>query len=134
MSTPVPPPELSEAALAFLTRRGLATLTTLRSDGTPHVVPVGFTYDAPTGTARVITNGASVKVANARRVPRVALCQLDGRDWITLEGAATVSEEPEDVADAVQRYAQRYRVPRESPERVALIVVVDRVMASSSLR
>ena len=32
--------------LDFLTERHLATLTTLRRDGTPHVVPVGFTYDA----------------------------------------------------------------------------------------
>ena len=32
--------------LDFLTERHLATLTTLRPDGTPHVVPVGFTYDA----------------------------------------------------------------------------------------
>ena len=33
-------------SLDFLAERHLATLTTLRRDGTPHVVPVGFTYDA----------------------------------------------------------------------------------------
>ena len=33
-------------SLDFLTERHLATLTTLRRDGSPHVVPVGFTYDA----------------------------------------------------------------------------------------
>ena len=41
-----PGPEL----LAFLTERHLATLTTLRPDGSPHVVPVGVTYDAATRT------------------------------------------------------------------------------------
>ncbi len=45
--------------LEFLTERHLATLTTLRTDGSPHVVPVGVTYDPATGTARVITSGAS---------------------------------------------------------------------------
>ena len=30
--------------LAFLAERHLATLTTLRADGSPHVVAVGFTY------------------------------------------------------------------------------------------
>jgi hypothetical protein len=35
------PGELGAAALEFLRERHLATLTTLRSDGTPHVVPVG---------------------------------------------------------------------------------------------
>ena len=36
-----PGPEL----LQFLTERHLATLTTLRADGSPHVTAVGFTYD-----------------------------------------------------------------------------------------
>ncbi|CAN5181174.1 hypothetical protein BH24ACT1_BH24ACT1_05600 [soil metagenome] len=31
--------------LGFLGESHLATLTTLRADGTPHVVPVGFTFD-----------------------------------------------------------------------------------------
>ena len=53
--------------LAFLTERHLATLTTLRADGSPHVVPVGFTYDPETRTARVITSGDSVKARNADR-------------------------------------------------------------------
>ena len=38
------PPEVTE----FLTERHLATLTTLRADGSPHVVPVAFTWDAST--------------------------------------------------------------------------------------
>jgi F420H(2)-dependent biliverdin reductase len=52
--------------LAFLTERHLATLTTLRADGTPHVVPVGVTYDAATRTARVITSGGSAKARHIR--------------------------------------------------------------------
>ncbi|EUA44422.1 hypothetical protein I552_4195 [Mycobacterium xenopi 3993] len=36
---------LSNDALAFLTERHLAMLTTLRADNTPHVVAVGFTFD-----------------------------------------------------------------------------------------
>ncbi|MEO2108984.1 MAG: pyridoxamine 5'-phosphate oxidase family protein, partial [Actinomycetota bacterium] len=43
-------------ALAFLTERHLATLTTLRPDGTPHVVPVGFTWDPDGPTVRIITS------------------------------------------------------------------------------
>ena len=39
------PAALSDDALAFLATRHLATLTTLRPDGSPHVVPVGFTWD-----------------------------------------------------------------------------------------
>ena len=46
---------LSDDVLAFLAERHLATLTTLRPDGSPHVVPVGFSYDPDTKVARIIT-------------------------------------------------------------------------------
>jgi PPOX class probable F420-dependent enzyme len=125
---PRAPHDLGSDTLAFLDERHLATLTTLRPDGSPHVVPVGFTYDPATGTARVITSGTSAKARNARHGTRVALCQVDGRRWLTLEGTATVREDAASVADAVRRYAQRYRQPRENPARVVLEISVDRVL------
>ena len=48
----------------FVTERHLATLTTLRPDGTPHVVPVGFTWDDSAGVLRITTNVTSVKARN----------------------------------------------------------------------
>ena len=42
----IDPADPGPGLLAFLTERHLATLTTLRPDGSPHVVPVGVTYDA----------------------------------------------------------------------------------------
>ena len=63
---------LGPDVLAFLTERHLATLTTLRADGSPHVVPVGFTYDPETRLVRVITSGDSVKARNADRAGTVA--------------------------------------------------------------
>jgi len=115
--------------LAFLTERHLATLTTLRADGTPHVVPVGVTYDAATRTARVITSGGSAKARHIRDgQSRVAVCQVDGRRWVTLEGTAVVRDDPDSVADAVARYAVRYRQPRVNPARVVVEISVDRVL------
>ena len=49
------PEDLPETALGFLAESHLATLTTLRPDGTPHVVPVGFTYDQDAQLVRIIT-------------------------------------------------------------------------------
>lgn len=124
--------DLGPDLLAFLTERHLATLTTLRRDGTPHVVPVGVTYDATTRTARVITSGGSAKARHVRDgQARVAVCQVDGRRWVTLEGAAVVREDPASVADAVARYAARYRQPRENPARVVLEISVDRVLGNA---
>ncbi|MTB07216.1 MAG: PPOX class F420-dependent enzyme, partial [Actinobacteria bacterium] len=49
---PYDPKSLPEEVLAFLNERHLATLTTLRPDGSPHVVPVGFAWDDRVGLVR----------------------------------------------------------------------------------
>ena len=122
------PYALPEDALAFLAERHLATLTTLRPDGTPHVVPVGFTWDGERRVARVITSRTSRKARNLASGGRAALCQVDGWRWLTLEGDAAVVGEPAAVREAELRYASRYRQPRENPMRVVVEVAVDRVL------
>jgi PPOX class probable F420-dependent enzyme len=128
---PLDPAALPPEALAFLTERHLATLTTLRPDGSPHVTPVGFTWDGDAGLARVITFEGSRKVRNITATGlshRAALCQVDRGRWLTVEGEATVSDDPARVAEAVRRYASRYREPGPRPDRVAIEIAVDRVL------
>ena len=108
---------LTNDALAFLTERHLAMLTTLRSDNSPHVVAVGFTFDPKTHIARVITTGGSQKAVNADRAGVAVLSQVDGARWLSLEGRSSVNAEAEAVRDAELRYAQRYRTPRVSSMR-----------------
>jgi F420H(2)-dependent biliverdin reductase len=123
---------LAPSTVQFLTDRHLATLTTLRADGTPHVVPVGVTYDPATRLARVITSAGSAKARHVREGRRrVAVCQVDGRRWLTLEGTATVQDDAASVRDAEARYAQRYRQPRENPQRVVLEISVDRMLGNA---
>jgi PPOX class probable F420-dependent enzyme len=124
---------LSDDALAFLTERHLAMLTTLRADNTPHVVAVGFTFDPKTHIARVITTGGSQKAVNAQRGGVAVLSQVDGARWLSLEGRASVNGEVDAVRDAELRYAQRYRTPRVNPRRVVIEVLVERVLGSSDL-
>lgn len=126
----IAPADLSAQAREFLTVRHLATLTTLRPDGSPHVVPVGFSWDPEAGLARVITNGTSRKARNAAAGCRAVLCQVDGRRWLSLEGIASVLADADSVAEAVSRYAARYRLPRENPERVVVVIAVDRVLGN----
>lgn len=124
------PADLSPAALEFLTVRHLATLTTLRADGSPHVTPVGFTWDPEQRVARVITSGTSRKARHAAAGRRAALCQVDGRWWLALEGPTRLLDDPGSVRDAEQRYAARYRTPRVNPLRVVVEVAVDRVLGN----
>src|SRR3954463_2352599 len=127
----IDPADPGPDVLAFLTERHLATLTTLRPDGSPHVVPVGITYDPATRTARVITSGTSAKARHLRDGGgRVAVCQVDGRRWLTLEGTAGGRGGAGAGADALARYAVRYRQPRENPARVVLEISVDRILGN----
>ena len=122
---------LSPAMLGFVRERHLATLTTLRADGSPHVVPVGFSYDADANVVRVITFYPSQKAINAQRGCRAAVSQVDGGRWITFEGVArlvTLEDDPDEVRRAVDGYAQRYREPKERENRVAIIIAIDNVM------
>ncbi|OAA25441.1 Pyridoxamine 5'-phosphate oxidase [Frankia sp. EI5c] len=163
------------AFLDFWRERHLCTLSTVRPDGTVHVVPVGVTLEPAAGLARVITRRGSRKVAlvagrggdslgeqavgphpepmavgdespasspdlsemtsRSGMLPAplgvpVTVCQVDGGRWSTLEGLAVVRDDPAAVAEAVRRYAERYRVPRPNPERVVLEILVTRVLGS----
>ncbi|MCC9707144.1 PPOX class F420-dependent oxidoreductase [Streptomyces sp. MNU76] len=121
--------------LGFWSEYHLCTLTTVRPDGSPHVVPVGVTLDADAGVARVITRKSSKKVTNILAAhpgqARAAVCQVDGGRWATLEGTAEVRTHPDAVDDAVARYGNRYRrTPAPDPERVVIEITIERAMGN----
>ncbi len=116
------------AVLAFLDERHLATLTTLRPDGSPHVVPVGFSYDPGARLVRIITSRSSRKARNLATGGPAAVSQLDGGRWLTLEGNAIVTDDPARVAQAERRYGERYQAPRERDDRVAIELRVERIL------
>ena len=130
---PSRPSDISPALGAFLAERHLASLTTLRADGSPHVVPVGFSFDAAAFEVRIITFDGSQKVVNARRGQRAAVSQVDGGRWVTLEGVVRVTSDSAEVAAAVAGYAARYQPPKERDNRVAIIISVDRILGSKAL-
>lgn len=115
----------------FWTERRICLLSTVGADGTPHVVAVGVTVDVEAGIARVLARSGSQKVRNVLRTARVAVTGADGARWSTLQGSATVRDEPEVVLDGMERYAQRYhRMPTPHPERIVIEIAVDRVLGS----
>jgi len=124
---------LSAAGLEFVTERHLATFTSVGPDGVPHVTPVGFTWDAEHSIARVITSSSSAKARNVADGATVVLCQVDGRRWLSFQGQAVITSDAAAVAEAVRRYADRYRQPRVNPRRVAIEIAVERVYGSATL-
>ena len=71
-----------------------------------------------------------IRAAGAEGVP-VAVCQLEGPKWSTLEGRAVLRDDPESVRDAENRYAARYRQPKPNPQRVVLEITVTRVLGNA---
>jgi len=124
------PQPLDPAVQAFVAERHLAVLTTLRADGSPHSVPVGFAYDADCQLVRIITQVTSVKARNAARQGRATVTQVDGGRWLTLEGTVRLVTDPVAVASAVAAYSERYQAPRSGREanRGAIEIVVDRIL------
>ena len=126
------PVALPDEVRTFLDEYHLATLTTLREDLSPHVVPVGFSYDTSACVVRVITWATSQKAVNAARMEergqRAAVCQVDGGRWLSLEGPVRLVTDPDGVRAGVEGYAARYRPPKERDDRVVIEIAVDRIL------
>ena len=120
--------DLTPSQLEFMRENLLATLITLRADGSPHVVPVGFTFDTDNNIVRVITFAKSMKARHAAQGGRAVVSQVDRGRWITLEGTVRLRTEAEVVAKAVEAYAARYRQPKVREDRVVVEITVDKVM------
>ena len=91
---------------------------------------MGFAGGAGARGPRVSPGASSRKARNAAAGRRAVLCQVEGRHWLSLEGPTRVLTSPEAVRDAEERYAVRYRVPRDNPLRVVVEIGVDRVLGN----
>jgi hypothetical protein len=118
-----------------------AVVSTVRADGRPHVAPVWFALDTstagadnPLGDIVFNTGEDTVKGRTLRRDPRVALCIQDERpphSFLTIDGVATLSDEPDELfrwasllggrylgADRAEELGRRNGVPGELLVRV----------------
>lgn len=92
-------PELTPRQLAHVLRPYIATLATVRSDGSPHTAPVWFRYED--GAFCILTERSSVKARNIAHDPRVELC-IDDRErapfhTVIVRGHATIEPYPGDA-------------------------------------
>ena len=127
--------ELSQENSDFVTERHLASLTLVTPAGRPHVTPVGFTWDEKENLIRVITWAGSTKTKILQRSQtplRAAVCQVDGGRWITFEGDAVVTADPDRCSEGTSRYAERYSPPKNRGEdRRVIEIRVDRILGQT---
>ena len=87
----------------------LATMGTVRRDGTAHLVPVKCMRAG--GEFLVLTRPGTLKAGNVRRTGHASLAEHTSTLWATVEGAARISDEPEVLATARAAYLDRYGRP-----------------------
>jgi PPOX class probable F420-dependent enzyme len=99
---------------AFLVRSRTATMATLNADGTPHLVAMWFAV--LDGVVWFETKARSQKAVNLRRDGRLTMMVEDGATYdtlrgVTLEGRATISEDPDELWRVGVDIWERYNGP-----------------------
>lgn len=121
----------------------LAHIGLARPDGRPHVTPVCFVLDG--GEIAFALSPGSVKGRILARDRRIAVCVSDERQpygFVTVEGHARISAEPDQVRHVAAGIAERYYPSQPAAEVVesfvqggfsAVRVSVTNVIARSGL-
>lgn len=127
--------KLSEKHQEFLEQPFVATVTTLREDGSPHSTVVWV--DVVDGEPGFNTAYGRVKPSNLERDPRVSLLVLDPTNtykWVSVDGKAELTT---DGADAqIDKLAKKYLGKDEYPfrqpdeKRVTVRIHPERITAS----
>ena len=109
---PVFPPE----AVALLSRRATAVITTLLPDGTPHSVVAGVILD---GDELISHTGPTARrLKNLRGDPRINVVAIDPETpmrYVEIRGTASVQEGgAETLGDRFRQHAKQYDLPEEA--------------------
>ena len=129
-----------DEVVSFIERSRTATMATLGPTGTPHLVAMWFAV--LDGAIWFETKARAQKVANLRRDPRITVLIEDGLTYdtlrgVSLEGTATISEDPDELWAVGVNVWERYNGPYTDEvrplvefmlhKRVAVRVQVDRI-------
>lgn len=87
----------------------LATLGTVRPDGTPHLTPVKAMRAG--AEFLVLTRPATVKARNVVRSGRASIAEHTASLWATVEGEAVIADDPDTLARARAAYRARFGRP-----------------------
>jgi PPOX class probable F420-dependent enzyme len=104
-----------EAFLAQTFPTPLGVIATLRRDGSPHIVPVWFRWNA--GTVTIWTTETRVWVQNLLRDPRVAFSVPTFEEpypAVMVRGTATIATADDAAtAEEIRAITRRYIVPQD---------------------
>jgi len=96
---------LQAKEIDFVDRPIMGKIATIQRNGSPHVVPVWFTYEH--GKFIIVTPEKSVKVGNIRRNHRVSLLIDDAYEYVLVKGKAVINDKGS-VEKETERQAVMY--------------------------
>ena len=96
---------LQAKEIDFVDRPIMGKIATIQRNGSPHVVPVWFTYEH--GKFIIVTPEKSVKVGNIRRNGRVSLLIDDAYEYVLVKGKAVINDKGS-VEKETERQAVMY--------------------------
>jgi PPOX class probable F420-dependent enzyme len=124
--------KLTEGQADLFKGKNLATVATIRRDGSPHLTPVWIDWDGQD----VLFNTAEgrAKPRHIRRNPVVGVEVIDGHDpyrWVSVTGPAEIVEEGavEHIQELSRRYTGRDFNLRADQKRLIVRVKPERVTA-----
>ncbi len=125
----MPTPPLPDEAVAFLARPNIATMSTVRRDGSPVSVPTWYLFE----NDHIVVNldAGRSRLDHLRRDGRMSLSAMDPDDWythISLQGQVASIVDDVDLTD-IDRISTHYSgrpYPVRDRTRVTVVVAVDR--------
>lgn len=120
--------KLTEHQREFLANPFVATLTTLREDGSPHNTIVWMDTDGD--TVRFNTAEGRAKPEHLRNDPRVAITVVDPQNpfrWISVSGRAELTTEGagEHIDKLAKKYLDKDVYPWHDPEEQRVTVTIE---------
>ena len=119
--------KLTDRQREFLANPFVATLTTLRSDGSPHNTIVWM--DTEGDAVRFNTAEGRAKPEHLRNDPRVAITVVDPQNpmkWVSVSGRATMTTEGADehIDTLAKKYLGEDTYPWHNPEEARVTVTI----------
>lgn len=124
--------ELTSNELDFLARPLHGVLATQDAWGKIYSVPVNSLVEETIDGSQIfiLASKSSKKARNAAGGCPGSLCVFEGPRYVTVAGSLAVSEEAEVRHRAELAYQQKYsKMPRHNPQRVIIVMKVERVVS-----
>ena len=115
----------------FLSTKAFGALNSVDTKSNIHTAVVGFHFSKNENKIRIISQKDSKKIKNIEQNNRVSISQIRENKWLSFIGTATIKYDEVSIQEAIDAYTSRYQEPSENPGRVAIEIVVEKILGNA---